>query len=109
LNHPHEAQDEGNNLPVQDVWLKRFPKKEKTKLTACPPYKYGIGWGIEFQECWYINWVLKTGVVACVLAATIFLICWWKFRDDIQSASNVAALLLAYNSLLLTVYGVYYA
>ncbi len=53
LRYPHEAEEEGNNLPQQTVWLKRFPKKEKTKLTVCPPYQYGIGWGIEFEEGWH--------------------------------------------------------
>ena len=53
LKCPHEAQHQGNNLQPRTVWLNRFPKKEKTRLTKCPPYQYGLGWGIEFEEGWH--------------------------------------------------------
>lgn len=57
LKCPHEAQHQGNNLQPRTVWLNRFPKKEKTKLTECPPYQHGLGWGIEFEEGWHGRWL----------------------------------------------------
>ena len=100
LEYPHEAVESGNNLPSQNVWLKRFPKKKKTRLTVCPPYQYGLGWGVELEEGWYLGWMGKAVIVTLVVAATTFLICWWKFRDDIQGATGMAALLVAYGALL---------
>lgn len=100
LNSPHEAEEQGNNLPAQNVWLKRFPKKEKTKLTICPPYQYGLGWGIEFVEGWYLSWVAKGIIATFLVAATTFLICWWKFQGDLQGATSMAALLVSYGALL---------
>ena len=91
VDHPHEAIDLGNNLPLQNVWLKRFPKKEKTKLTVCPPYQVGIGWGIEFVEGWRVTWLINLVIIALALIAIIFLICWWRYRDDLQAASSMAA------------------
>ena len=104
LQHPHEAEEEGNNLPLQNVWLKRFPKKEKTKLTVCPPYQFGLGWGIEFEEAWHISWLMWWAIFLLVLGATVFLTCWWSFRYDVQGASSVAALLVAYATLLLSIF-----
>ena len=102
LNYPHEAEELGNNLPLQNVWLKRFPKKEKTKLTACPPLQYGLGWGIEFEEAWHVGWLIKSIICLIVVAATVFLICWWRLRGDIQGAASVSALLISYSVLLIT-------
>ena len=107
LNHPHEAEEVGNNLPAQDVWLKRFPKKERSKLTVCPPYQYGIGWGVEFEEAWNLSWVLKGTLVSCVLAATVFLVCWWSVRGDVQGATGMAALLVSYGVLLITLFSAF--
>ena len=107
LNHPHEAEELGNNLPVQDVWLKRFPKKEKSKLTVCPPYQYGIGWGVEFEEAWNFSWVLKGTLIVCVLAASVFLVCWWSIRGDVQGATGMAALLVSYCVLLITMFSAF--
>lgn len=104
LSHPHEAEEQGNNLPIQDVWLKRFPKKKKSKLTACPPYQYGLGWGIEFDETWNFSLVLKGILFGCVLAATVFLICWWSVRGDVQGATGMAALLVSYCVLLISLF-----
>lgn len=83
LQYPHEAEEEGNNLPPQTVWLKRFPKKEKTKLTVCPPYQLDLGWGVQFEEGWHVSWVVKCAAILFVLAATIFMVCWWKLRHDV--------------------------
>ncbi|KAK3178522.1 hypothetical protein OEA41_000659 [Lepraria neglecta] len=106
LNHPHEAAEEGNNLPVQNVWLKRFPKKEKTKLAVCPPYQYGLGWGIEFEEGWYMNWLVKFAIIAFVITAITFLVCWWNFRGDVQGATGMAALLVSCAVLLISIFSV---
>ena len=106
INCPHEAEDEGNHLPIQDVWLKRFPKKEKTKLTACPPYQFGLGWGIEFREEWHMNWLMKLTLSALLIAAIVFLVCWWVKRGDLQGASGMAALLVALAALTLSQFSI---
>lgn len=49
---------------------------------------------------------MKGMIVAFVVAATTFLICWWKFRDDVQGAAGMAALLVSYGALLLTLISV---
>ena len=104
LNHPHEAEDLGNNLPSQNVWLKRFPKKERTKLTVCPPYQYGLGWGIEFEENWYFSRLARLVVAAFVTSALVFLICWWKLYDDLQAATSMAALLVSCATLIMSTF-----
>lgn len=107
LRSPNHAEWQGNNLPVQDAWLKRFPKKERTKLSACPLYKYGIGWGIELEEELYLNWVVIGVLVSFLLAALIFGICWWKFKGDLQAASSMASLMMAFDVVLVSLMGLY--
>ena len=104
LHCPHDAEEEGNNLPLQNVWLKRFPKKERTKLTVCPPYQFGLGWGVELEEGWHLSWLIKAIIVTLVLAATVFLICWWRFRGDVQGATSMAALLVSYGVLVISLF-----
>lgn len=104
LKHPHEAADQGNNLPIQNVWLKRFPKK-KTKLKSCPIHQYGLGWGIEFEEGWDRVRVMAVAVV-WITAAISFLICWWKVYGDLQGAAGMGSLLLGSPALLFTAYTV---
>ena len=95
LTHPHEAEEQGNNLPLQNGWLQRFPKKEKTKLTVCPPYQYGPGWGVELEEGWYMIKLIGLISALFLLAAIIFTICWWVLKDDLQGASGMAAFLVS--------------
>ena len=102
LTHPHEAQEEGNNLPIQDVWLKRFPKKI-TKLTTCPPYQYGLGWGVELEERWHLNRLLGLIIVVFVASSVMFTVCWWSFRGDIQGATSMAALLVGFATFVISV------
>ena len=104
LNHPHEAEDLGNNLPRQKVWLERFPKKEKTRLTVCPPYQYGLGWGIEFEEGFCFSRPLRIVVAALVIGALVFLICWWKLHNDLQAATSMAALLVSCATLVMSTF-----
>lgn len=102
LQYPHEAEEEGNNLPTQTVWLKRFPEKERTKLTVCPPHQFGLGWGIEFEERWQMSWLVKWTTFLLIVGANIFIICWWRVRHDVQGASSMAALLVAYATLIVS-------
>ena len=127
LKCPHEARHQGNNLRPRTVWLNRFPKKRNTKLEECPPYQYGLGWGIELEEGWHgtwllrfeksaietnhahsdsatVGWLLKVLIMIFVLAATVFWICWWKFTGDIQGATGLATALISYPMLLLAAF-----
>ncbi|KAG8525234.1 uncharacterized protein KY384_008878 [Bacidia gigantensis] len=101
LTHPHEAEEDGNLPPAQKVWLRRFPKKEKTKLTTCPPYQYGLGWAVELEEEWNMSWLMKAITIFLMLAATTFLVCWWRYKGDVQGASGMAGLLVSCGTLLM--------
>ena len=82
------------------MWLTRFPKKEKTKLSVCPPYQFGLGWGIQFEEAWQMTFVMKVVIIALLSFAIIFLICWWSIRGDLQGAAGAAALMVAFAALI---------
>lgn len=48
-----------------------------------------------------VGWLLKLVIILFVLAATMFLICWWKFKGDIQGATGMTSALISYAALLL--------
>ena len=49
-----------------------------------------------------MTWVAKGIIAAFLIAATTFLICWWKYQGDLQGATGMAALLVSYGALLIT-------
>lgn len=70
----------------------------------CPPYQFGLGWGIEFEEGWCMDSVIRWIATIFVAAATVFLVCWWRMRHDVQGASGIAAVLVSYATLIITMF-----
>lgn len=60
-----------------------------------PPYQYGLGWAVEFEDVWHSSRILKATLLGYVLAATVFLVCYWSVRGDVQGATGIAALLVS--------------
>ncbi len=56
------------------------------------------------EEGWHVSWLMKTIVATFVLAATVFLICWWRCRGDVQGATNMAALLVSCGLFMITLF-----
>lgn len=51
-----------------------------------------------------VGWLLKVVIILFVLAATVFLICWWKLKGDVQGATGMASALISYATLLLAAF-----
>ena len=63
--------------------------------------------GSRFEEALNLGWVLKGTLIVCVLAATVFLVCWWSVHGDVQGATGMAALLVSFGVLLITLFSAF--
>lgn len=88
LEHPEHAE-------VLPVLYRKFPKKLRAKLQACPRKGRAAGWGIEFVEG--LNWFMVF-LCGCVgfTAALISAIVWTVVRDDVQGGFAIAGFMLAF-------------
>ncbi|KAI0198271.1 hypothetical protein F4808DRAFT_263070 [Astrocystis sublimbata] len=75
--------------------FRRFPKKLRTQLEACPVKGSSIGWGVEFVEGidWYA--VFVTGCIG-FLFCLIFGVAWSVAKGDVQGGFGIASFLLAF-------------
>lgn len=90
--HPEDADE-------TRVCLDRIPKKLKERLLVCPSNGTGIGWGVYFVEGWHYTLAWLLAFVTLLVSSLVFLICWAVLRHDLQSASGVAAYMLAFVAL----------
>lgn len=105
LSDAHEASHEGNRLAPQTVYLQRFPKKEKTELTICPPFGYGQGWAIEPIEAEYTGWLFKGIISALFLGSAIALLFIWReIHKNISDAASAIGIFLSFASLFIGFY-----
>lgn len=91
--HPEDADE------TQVICLDRIPKKLKERLLVCPSNGTGIGWGVHFVEGWHYTLAWLLAFVTLLVSSLVFLICWAVLRHDLQSASGVAAYMLAFVAL----------
>lgn len=91
--HPEDADE------TQVICLDRIPKKLKERLLVCPSNGTGIGWGVHFVEGWHYTLAWLLVFVTLLVSSVVFLICWAVLRHDLQSASGVAAYMLAFVAL----------
>lgn len=91
--HPQDADE------TQAVCLDRIPKKLKERLLVCPSKGTGVGWGVHFAEGWHYTLFSLLAYVTLIISSLIFLICWAVLKQDLQSASGVAAYMLAFTAL----------
>lgn len=78
-----------------DILLARIPKKLKERLRTCPTTGTGLGWGIQFVEGWHFSILIVLAFAILLLASLVFLVCWTVLKHDAQSASGVAAYIVA--------------
>ncbi|KAI3318876.1 hypothetical protein HD806DRAFT_526054 [Xylariaceae sp. AK1471] len=74
---------------------RRFPKKLRAQLEACPLKGSSVGWGIEFVEG--VNWwaVFVTGCLG-FLVCLIVAISWSVAKGDVQGGFGIASFLLTF-------------
>jgi len=92
LMHFYEHPDHAEVLPTL---LKKFPRKLRQKLEACPQRGSSVGWGIQFIEG--IDTLMlfcfgTFGFAICLLIATT----WTVVRQDIQGGFGIGGFLLAF-------------
>ncbi|KAK2609443.1 hypothetical protein N8I77_002940 [Diaporthe amygdali] len=88
LEHPEDAE-------VLPVLYRKFPKKLRAKLQACPQKGSAVGWGVQFVEG--LNWFAVflcgcSGFLAALILATI----WSLVRSDVQGGFAIAGFMLAF-------------
>ena len=94
MHCPHNAEDEGKQLPIQDLWLKRLPRKKRSLLTLSFI-------SMDAKMCHWIwrsllkRWLIKGNLLALSIGAIFFLDCWYSKGGESQSILATAALLLA--------------
>ncbi|KAI0183816.1 hypothetical protein EV127DRAFT_254931 [Xylaria flabelliformis] len=74
---------------------KRFPKKMRAQLEACPTKGSSIGWGVEFVEG--VNWyaVFMSGLLGFVFCL-LFAVAWSAAKGDVQGGFGIASFLLTF-------------
>ncbi|KAI0545854.1 hypothetical protein F4679DRAFT_559546, partial [Xylaria curta] len=74
---------------------KRFPKKLRAQLEACPTKGSSIGWGVEFVEG--VNWyaVFVSGFLG-FLFCLLFAVAWSAAKGDVQGGFGIASFLLTF-------------
>ncbi|KAI0857312.1 hypothetical protein F4860DRAFT_490180 [Xylaria cubensis] len=74
---------------------KRFPKKMRAQLEACPMKGSSIGWGVEFVEG--VNWyaVFVSGLLGFVFCL-LFAVAWSAAKGDVQGGFGIASFLLTF-------------
>ena len=87
--HPNHAEDLG-------IVFDRIPKKLKERLRACPSKGTGLGWGIQFLESWHVSIIVILAFATFLTASLVFVVCYSLLKHDVQSASGVAAYLVAF-------------
>lgn len=88
LEHPGDAE-------ILPVLFRKFPKKLRAKLKACPRKGSAVGWGIQFVEG--LNWFIVF-LCGCLgfTTALIMAIVWSVVRSDVQGGFAIAAFMLAF-------------
>lgn len=88
LEHPEDAE-------VLPVLFRKFPKKLRAKLSACPTKGSAVGWGIQVVEG--LNWftVFLCGCFGFT-AALVSAVIWSVVRGDVQGGFAIAGFMLAF-------------
>ncbi|KAI1736294.1 hypothetical protein F4680DRAFT_461201 [Xylaria scruposa] len=74
---------------------KRFPKKLRGQLEACPTKGSSIGWGVEFVEGVNSYVVFVSGFLG-FLFSLLFAVAWSAARGDVQGGFGIASFLFTF-------------
>jgi hypothetical protein len=93
MMHLFENPDHAEVLPIL---YRRFPKKIRQRLEACPRKDSSTGWGLSFAERISPVAVFISGIIAFALCLLIS-IAWTVARDDVQGGFAIGGFLLAFS------------
>jgi hypothetical protein len=82
-----------NERPDNIIWLKRMPRKLKTKITDDKPAPVAFGWGVHIDEGPNYYIIAWGNVIALVISGIVAII-WSIYKGDFQGAFGFASWLV---------------